>query len=78
MGLKSKRFANMDTTSRIYLRTPKPWLTGLMAVKIVHGRVPEELRQNLHHYLNDNIDQFRGSVSFPTGQNQHILSRKSD
>ena len=42
------------------LRTPKPWLTGSgMAVKIVHGRVPEELRQNLHHYLNDNIDQFQ-------------------
>ena len=56
------------------LRTPKPWLTGArMSVKILHGRVPNEERQQLRHYLNDNIDEFRGSSSFPTGQNQHIL-----
>ena len=61
--------------SEYNLRTPKPWLTGSgMAVKIVHGRVPEEQRQNLHHYLNDNIQQFRCSSVFPTGQNQQILS----
>ena len=56
------------------LRTPKPWLTGAgMSVKIVHGRVPEEQRNLLSGYLNDNIDQFRSSSSFPTGQNQQIL-----
>ena len=56
------------------LRTPKPWLTGsAMSVKIVHGRVPEEKRKLLHHYLNDNINQFRSSSVFPTGQNQQIL-----
>lgn len=55
------------------LRTPKPWLTGAgMAVKIVHGRLPHELRGPLAHYLNSNIDQFRGSSAFATGQNQTI------
>ena len=55
------------------LRTPKPWLTGAgMSVKIVHGRVPENERKILHQYLNDNIEQFRCSSSFPTNQNQHI------
>ena len=61
------------------LRTPKPWLTGAgMAVKIVHGRLAEENRQPLYHYLNDNIDQFRSSSSFPTGQNQQILPHEPD
>ena len=61
------------------LRTPKPWLTGSgMSVKIVHGRVPDEQRKNLHHYLNDKIDHFRGSSVFSTGQNQEILPRQSD
>ena len=63
------------------LRTPKPWLTGArMSVKILHGRVPDEDRQRLHNYLNNNIDQFRSSSSFPTGQNQQILpySKKLD
>ena len=56
------------------LRTPKPWLTGAgIAVKIVHGRVSEELRKPLYSYLNDDINHFRCSSSFPTGQNQHIL-----
>ena len=55
------------------LRTPKPWLTGAgMAVKIVHGRVPEEKRKNLHRYLNDNIKSFRSSSVFSTDQNQGI------
>ena len=56
------------------LRTPKPWLTGSgMAVKIVHGRVPEEKRKLLHSYLNDNIKKFRSSSAFPTDQNEDIL-----
>jgi len=55
------------------LRTPKPWLTGAgMGVKIVHGRLPEELRRPLMQYLNGDIDQFRSSSAFPTGQNQAI------
>ena len=55
------------------LRTPKPWLTGAgIPVKIVHGRVSEEKRELLSRYLNDNIEQFRGSSAFPTGQNQQI------
>ncbi len=56
------------------LRTPKPWLTGAgMAVKIVHGRVSEDKRKLLHGYLNQNIEEFRGSSSFPTDQNQQVL-----
>ena len=55
------------------LRTPKPWLTGAgMEVKILHGRVPEEKRKLLHNYLNDNVENFRSSSVFPTGQNQQI------
>ena len=55
------------------LRTPKPWLTGAgMAVKIVHGRIPENKREPLHRYLNENIEQFRCSSMFPTDQNQQI------
>jgi len=55
------------------LRTPKPWLTGSgMAVKILHGRISEDKRPGLCHYLNDNIDQFRSSTAFPTEQNQWI------
>ena len=55
------------------LRTPKPWLTGAgMSVKILHGRVPEEQRLPLHHYLNNNVEFFRSSTAFPTSQNQSI------
>ena len=31
---------------------------------ILHGRVPNEERQQLRHYLNDNIDEFREVVLF--------------
>jgi hypothetical protein len=56
------------------LRTPKPWLTGAgMAVKILHGRVPEDMRPDLRRYLNDNIDQFRSSTALPTEQNQLVV-----
>ena len=56
------------------LRTPKPWMTGSgMPVKILHGRLPEEQRKYLHHYLNNNIHEFRCSSAFPTLQNQKIL-----
>ena len=59
------------------LRTPKPWLTGTrMEVKIVHGRVPEEMREELHKYLNEDIEQFRCSSEFPTNQNQQIVKNK--
>ena len=61
------------------LRTPKPWLTGAgMAVKILHGRLPEDQRRLLHSYLNQNIAGFRASTSFPTGQNQQILPFHSE
>ena len=60
--------------SEYNLRTPKPWLTGAgIAVKILHGRVPEEKRASLHQYLNDNIQGFRCSSAFSTCQNQDIL-----
>ena len=60
--------------SEYNLRTPKPWLTGAgMPVKIVHGRLPDDERELLYKYLNDNVEHFRGSSSFPTGQNQEIL-----
>ena len=60
------------------LRTPKPWLTGAgMSVKIIHGRIPPDKRILLRNYLNDNIQQFRSSSAFPTGQNQDILPYQS-
>ena len=60
--------------SEYNLRTPKPWLTGTgMKVKIVHGRISDDKRKSLHEYLNDNIDVFRSSSAFSTGQNQEIL-----
>ena len=56
------------------LRTPKPWLTGAgIAVKIVHGRLSDDERERLYKYLNENIEHFRGSSAFPTGQNQQIF-----
>ncbi len=59
------------------LRTPKPWLTGAgMPVKILHGRIPNKLRNPLIKYLNEDINQFRSSSSFPTGQNQLVKPTK--
>ena len=56
------------------LRTTKPWIAGKrMAVKIVHGRIPEAMRKPLAHYLNDNIEAFRASSVFPTNQNAGVL-----
>ncbi len=56
------------------LRTPKPWLVGPgICVKIIHGRVDSELKEPLKQYLNNDINTFRSSSSFPTGQNQAIL-----
>ena len=56
------------------LRTTKPWIAGQgMAVKVVHGRIPEAMREPLAHYLNANIDAFRASSAFPTGQNSAVL-----
>jgi len=55
------------------LRTPKPWLAGSgMAVKILHGRIIEDMKEPLIKYLNEDIDQFRSSSEFPTGQNQEV------
>lgn len=56
------------------LRTTKPWVTGKgLAVKVVHGRIPEAMRQPLARYLNDNIEAFRASSAFPTQQNASVL-----
>lgn len=56
------------------LRTTKPWIAGKgMAVKVVHGRIPDALRQPLAHYLNANPNAFRASSAFPTGQNADVL-----
>ena len=65
--------------SEYNLRTPKPWMTGAgMPVKIVHGRVPDEMRTHLHRYLNDDFNEFRSSSEFPTGQNQEIVPLRSN
>ena len=56
------------------LRTPKPWLAGAgMSVKILHGRIKEEIRESLKNYLNSNTKEFRSSSSFPTELNQQVL-----
>lgn len=56
------------------LRTPKPWLTGAqMAVKIIHGRLPDHERQALTNYLNSDISGFRSSEIHPTGQNELVI-----
>lgn len=56
------------------LRTTKPWIAGKgLPVKIVHGRIPEAMRQPLARYLNDNIEAFRASSAFPTHQNAGVL-----
>lgn len=42
------------------LRTTKPWVAGKgLAVHVVHGRVPNEERDLLLGYLNDDVDCFR-------------------
>lgn len=56
------------------LRTTKPWVAGRgLAVKVVHGRIPEAMRQPLARYLNGNIEGFRASSAFPTHQNAPVL-----
>ena len=78
-ALSKRGFRTWVLPPEYNLRTPKPWLTGAgMAVKIVHGRLTEEKRYLLHHYLNDNINHFRSSSNFPTGQNQQILHHEFD
>ena len=58
----SKRGLRTWVLPQSNLRTPKPWLAGAgMEVKILHGRVPEEMREQLRTYLNENIEQFRCS-----------------
>ncbi len=60
------------------LRTTKPWIAGKgLPVKIVHGRIPEAMRDPLAHYLNDNIEAFRASSAFPTHQNASVLEPDS-
>ncbi len=59
------------------LRTPKPWLVGPgLKVKIIHGRVKDEVITPLKIYLNENVDSFRCSSAFPTGQNQQIKEQE--
>ncbi len=42
------------------LRTTKPWVAGKgLPVHVVHGRVPEEEREVLLEYLNDDYGRFR-------------------
>lgn len=56
------------------LRTTKPWIAGQgMAVKVLHGRIPEVMRDPLEHYLNDRTDLFRCSSAFPTPLRARIL-----
>lgn len=55
------------------LRTTKPWIAGkAMAVKVVHGRIPDALRPPLAHYLNADVQCFRGSSAFATHQNEQV------
>lgn len=55
------------------LRTTKPWIAGKgMAVKVVHGRIPEEMRLPLADYLNADVGYFRGSSGFGTCQNEVV------
>jgi len=57
------------------LRTPKPWLVGPgLAVKIVHGRIPQAEMEDLKTYLNTYVDRFRSSEKFPTQQNSLPLA----
>jgi hypothetical protein len=56
------------------LRTTKPWVMGKgLAVKVVHGRIPDGMRAPLAQYLNGNIEAFRASSAFPTEQNAAVL-----
>lgn len=55
------------------LRTTKPWIAGrAMGVKVVHGRIPDEMRAPLAAYLNADVDCFRGSSAFATRQNEAV------
>ncbi|QNI69365.1 sulfotransferase [Cyanobium sp. NS01] len=55
------------------LRTTKPWIAGAgMAVKVVHGRIPDSMRAPLAGYLNKDPSRFRASSAFPTGQNTAV------
>lgn len=45
-----------------------------MPVKILHGRIPNEMRTPLADYLNSDINTFRSSTAFPTRQNAAIAS----
>lgn len=61
------------------LRTTKPWLTGRgLAVKIVHGRIPNDMRQPLERYLNGGKHGFRASNQFPTHQNESVEPRSKE
>ncbi len=55
------------------LRTTKPWVAGPgLAVKVLHGRIPDSMREPLRRYLNDDITTFRSSSAFPTRQNAAV------
>jgi len=55
------------------LRTTKPWIAGAgMGVKVVHGRIPETMRDPLAAYLNADTGRFRASSAFPTVQNAAV------
>ena len=69
-SLSQKRLRLSILPPEYNLRTTKPWIAGQgMAVKLVHGRMPESSRGALQTYLNTNINVFRSSSSFNTGLN---------
>lgn len=80
-SLRSALWQSCSTGLRVWvlppeynLRTTKPWIAGKgMAVKVVHGRIPEEMRAPLASYLNRNVAGFRASSAFPTRQNASVL-----
>lgn len=69
-----RRLRTWVLPSEYNLRTTKPWLVGPgMPVKIVHGRIPDSLREPLVQYLNTDTTSFRASSAFPTRQNAAVL-----
>jgi hypothetical protein len=60
------------------LRTTKPWLVGRgLAVKVLHGRLPDQLRRRLIAYLNTDLDRFRSSAALASGANEWIRGDRS-
>jgi hypothetical protein len=77
-SLRSALWAGVQQGLRLWvlppeynLRTTKPWLIGRgLPVKVVHGRLPQRLREPLLRYLNTDVDRFRSSVAVDTKPNE--------